>query len=152
MPELALEWIQAMLKVLLKYREVVGLGEMGEELVARSRSLRRLRGLLRDPQRAAAVVVARPAALPRLESARLVAALEKSGVSVGAVVVNAMTPAGCARCRRAAKAERREIWLLRRAIGLRRPMFATAATAPPPRGKRALSRWGETWSRIEGAR
>jgi arsenite-transporting ATPase len=149
MPELALEWIRAMLAVLLKYREVVGLGELGEELVARSRSLRQLRDLLHDKTRAAAIVVARAAALPRLETGRLIRSLGKHHVSVSAVVVNAMTPPGCVRCRQSAAAEGREVRGLRSALGARVRMFRAPAVAPPPRGAGALSRWSRTWSKID---
>ncbi|HEY4564003.1 MAG TPA: ArsA family ATPase, partial [Thermoanaerobaculia bacterium] len=52
MPALALAWDRYLLSLLLKYREAVGLGGLAQELVALSRSLKRLQALLRDPARA----------------------------------------------------------------------------------------------------
>jgi arsenite-transporting ATPase len=152
MPELALSWIQAMLAVLLKYREVTGLGALAEELVATSRALRGLGARLRDPRQAAIVVVTRAAELPRLETARLLSRLRRQRVAVSAVVVNALTPSGCRRCRRAAAAERREVGALATLAGAPRMLVATPAVAPPPRGGPSLSRWSRTWKRIERTR
>ena len=42
MPATALAWVHALLAILLKYREVVGLGEVAAELVATARRLREL--------------------------------------------------------------------------------------------------------------
>src|SRR4029078_9408376 len=57
LPESSREWIQALLAVLLKYRQVVGLGRLAEELVEMSKKLRGLEALLRDPARTAFVAV-----------------------------------------------------------------------------------------------
>jgi arsenite-transporting ATPase len=151
MPDLALEWVQAILAVLLKYRDVVRLGALAEELVRLSRSLKRLHALLRDPAQAAIVVVTRPADLPRLETARLLAELKRRRMPVSAVIVNAATPPGCPRCRRTAAVERREIHALRRAVPRSKAVLEAPAVAPPPTGTEALSRWGRTWKRIEAA-
>jgi arsenite-transporting ATPase len=150
MPDLALQWVQAILAVLLKYREVARLGALAEELVSASKSLRRLRDLLRDERRAGVVIVTRPAELPRRETERLVRALRRAKIPAAAAVVNAVTPPGCARCRRAARIEQPQVRALRRALPRGRPMLAAPAIAPPPRGTAALSRWAQTWSRIEG--
>ena len=79
MPETALDWVQALLAILLKYREVVGLGELAAELVATARRLRALRALLADPARARVVAVTRAAELPRRETERLLARLRRLG-------------------------------------------------------------------------
>ena len=92
MPGLALEWVRALLTVLLKYRRVLGLGALAEDLVELSRGLRQFQMLLSDPHRARVVVVTRAAALPRLETARLLRRLDQLGLAVSAVVVNALTP------------------------------------------------------------
>jgi arsenite-transporting ATPase len=61
MPATALGWVHALLAILLKYREVVGLGEVAAELVTTARRLRELGALLTDAARARVVVVtARP--------------------------------------------------------------------------------------------
>ncbi|HKV08301.1 MAG TPA: ArsA family ATPase, partial [Thermoanaerobaculia bacterium] len=98
MPRVALAWDHALLSILLKYREAVGLGELAEELVALSRSLKGLQALLRDPARTGFVAVTRAAELPRRETVRLLQALRRLSIAVPAVVVNAVPPPGCERC------------------------------------------------------
>jgi arsenite/tail-anchored protein-transporting ATPase len=143
MPEKALGWVHALLAILLKYRRVIGLGDLARTLTAMSRELRELRQLLRDPARALFVPVTRAAALPRLETQRLLGALRRLGVPAGPLLVNALTPPGCARCRRAARAEAGEVAALR---GRTPAMLAAPAVAPPPRGARALLAFGRTWT------
>ena len=153
MPDTALEWVHAFMAILLKYRAVMGLGELGQDLVAVARELRALRGLLTDPTRATVVAVTRAAELPRLETRRLLGSLRALGVGVGAVLVNALTPRGCARCRRIAAVETRTLAALRRDVTTQAPrgcaIIQASAVAPPPRGPAALAAWGRTW-KIEG--
>jgi arsenite-transporting ATPase len=148
MPELALEWIKAVLGVLLKYREVVGLGALAQELVTRSRQLRGLRDLMADKRRSVTVAVTRAAELPRRETVRLLKELRRHRMAVKITIVNAMTPPGCARCRRAARQERASVRALRSAIGRAATTMETLAVAPPPRGGKALADWARTWKRI----
>jgi hypothetical protein len=68
---------------------------------------------------------------------------------VGAVLVNTVTPPGCARCRRAAAVEAREIGALgaavRAAAGRRYAMISAPIEAPPPRGVAGLGQWLRRW-------
>ncbi|MES1243656.1 MAG: ArsA family ATPase [Acidobacteriota bacterium] len=129
-PELALEWDRALLSILLKYREAVGLGSLAEELVELSRSLRRLLALLRDPDRARFVAVTRDGELPRRETARLLEELKRLTIAVPAVIVNAASDPiregyeGCA-------------------------IMTAPAVYPPPRGAEALAGWARTWKRTD---
>ncbi|HMC33600.1 MAG TPA: TRC40/GET3/ArsA family transport-energizing ATPase [Myxococcales bacterium] len=143
MPEKALGWVHALLAILLKYRRVIGLGDLARTLTTTARELRDLQELLRDPARALFVPVTRAAVLPRMETERLLRALRRLGIPTGPVLVNALTPAGCGRCGRAAAVEAGEVAALRR----RTPaMLATPAVAPPPRGARQLLAFGRTWA------
>lgn len=146
LPPAARGWIQAFLALLLKYREVVGLGRLAEDLVTVSRQLRELEALLQDPARTGFVAVTRPAALPREETVRLVAALRRLKVPVAALLVNAVTPPGCDRCRRAAAVETTEVARVRRSLtGAGGPLILAPTVAPPPRGRTALAGWGRRW-------
>lgn len=151
MPDAALDWVHAFMAILLKYRKVIGLGDLGADLLALSRDLRRLQALLGDRARTCAFAVTRAAALPRLETERLVTELTRLDVPLAGVIVNALTPPGCARCRAAAAAEQRVVRALvadLRASG-RAPAAIIGAPAftPPPRGVRALTRWQSSWAR-----
>jgi arsenite-transporting ATPase len=155
MPELALEWARSFMAVLLKYRQVAGLGRLAEELLAAARDLRALAALLHAEAGTAFVAVTRPGALPRLETVRLVGRLREMRIPLAAVLVNALTPpGGCARCRRAARDEGREVarldGSLRALTGPRPPMILAPLVAPPPVGARALSAWSGQWTQAPG--
>jgi arsenite-transporting ATPase len=150
MPELALSWDHYLLSLLLKYREAVGLGDLAAELVELSRSLKRLEALLRDPARARFVAVTRAAELPRRETVRLLRSLRALEIAVPAVVLNALPPAGCARCggsAGAAEALRKDL----RGLGLDRCAIMNApALFPPPRGVARLAAWVQRWEKLTG--
>ena len=114
MPDAAREWVQVLLRVLLKYRSLVRPGQLASELVDLSKSIRRLQELLRNPRDTRFVVVTRAAAVPRLETERLLGRLRRLRLAAPAVIVNAMTlaPGRCPLCRATAAAERRELALL----------------------------------------
>jgi arsenite-transporting ATPase len=147
MPDAAREWIQVLLRVLLKYRTLVRPGRLAEELVEVSKAIRELIALLRDANTTKFIVVTRAAELPRRETERLLRRLRRLHLSAPAIVVNAltMTPGRCARCRAVAAAERRELVSLRRACGTRWAIIQTPLSAPPPRGAKALDAWARTW-------
>jgi len=142
LPERALGWVHALLGILLKYRRVIGLGDLASTLTTAARDLRELQALLRDPRRTLFVPVTRAAELPRLETERLLAALRRLGIATAPVLVNALIPPGCARCKRAAAAEDVQVAALLR----RTPAMLTApAVVPSPRGRRALLAFSRTW-------
>ena len=151
MPEAAREWVQMLLRMLLKYRNLVRPGQLAAELLDLSKSIRALQELMRTPDRARFVVVTRAAEVPRRETERLLARLKRLRLHVPFVLVNAMTlgPGRCPRCRRATTTERRQVELLIRAC--RRAfrdcaIIQTPLTAPPPRGADALERWARAWT------
>ena len=149
MPDAAREWVQVLLRVLLKYRSLVRPGQLAAELVEISKSIRELH---RAAARSRAARVHRrdaAAEFPRLETKRLLTRLRRLHLSVPAVVVNALTlGAGrCPRCRAVAAAERRELAALRRVVRQRCAIIQTPLSAPPPRGVKALDAWARTWSR-----
>jgi arsenite-transporting ATPase len=143
LPEGALEWVHAFLAVLLKYREVLGLGDLAADLVQLARELRGLQALLRDAGRARVLVVTRAAELPARETRRLLQALAGLGLPVPTLLVNAVTAPACARCRRAAAAEARAI----RGFGQggAAPLLLAPDRPAPPRGAAALVEWSAQW-------
>lgn len=137
LPEVALAWDHALLSLLLKYREVRPPGPLAADLVELSRGLKRFSALLRDPARARFVPVARAAELPVRETGRLLAALDRLGLAVPAVVVNAAE---------GGKGERRWIERLRgRCARGACAMILAPAVVPPPRGLAGLAGWSAGW-------
>jgi arsenite-transporting ATPase len=143
LPEKALEWVHAIMSVLLKYRHVIGLGELASDLTALSRRLRALVELVHDPEATAFVAVSRPARLPRLETERLVASLRELRVPLAAIVINAVTEPSCARCAAAAALERRETAILEK---LAQAAVLAPAIHPGPRGLADLAAFHGRWS------
>lgn len=143
MPGLIQDWARALMSILLKYQGVARVGDLGALLLDLSKGLGRLRELLADPRRTAFVAVTRPAALPRLETARLLRRLARLRIAVAAVVINAVGRGTCARCVRIAAAQAREIAAVRgsAATTKSRILVLTAATVPPPLGPAALDAW-----------
>jgi len=171
MPQIVHEWVQLLMRVLLKYKAVAAPGALGAELVDLSRAIRELRRLLADARGTRFIVVTRVADVPAAETARLLRSLRRLRIAVPAVVANAMTraPDGCPRCRRIAAGERRRLAPLRRAVrrtqhpapstqhrapSTQHPqgcaIIQTPLTAPPPRGIAALERWRREWLMADG--
>ena len=152
MPGLMQDWVRALMSILLKYQGVARLGDLGALLLNLSKGLGRLRDLLADPSQTALVAVTRPAALPRLETMRLVQRLKRLKIAVAAVVIAAVGRGGCQRCVSAARAQQREILATRRAArAMKVPaLVLTAARVPPPLGVPALQNWTRAgWRRGE---
>jgi arsenite-transporting ATPase len=133
MPALALEWSHRLMRLMLKYRDIGGLGETAEDLLAFARRTRRLGDLLRDPTQAGLVVVALDEPLVRGETARLVAATRAEGVEVRAVVWN-----------RWATADVPVPLPVTPALA----QFVAPAAVPPPVGVAALRAWAGQWREL----
>lgn len=150
MPGLVQDWARALMTILLKYQGVARVGDLGALLLDLSKGLGRLRALLVDPQRTAFIVVTRPAALPRLESARLLRRLARLKIPVAGVVINAVGRGACASCVKASRAQQREIAAVNRlAAGPARRILVTPARVPAPRGPADLRTWSATGWRLE---
>ncbi len=88
LPELALEWVRMLMRLTLKYREVIGIGALAEELIAVSKQLKATISLLRDAGRCAFVPITIAEPLSIDEMGRLVATLEQAGMPIAAVILN----------------------------------------------------------------
>lgn len=91
MPVTALDWTRAVLRILLRYRAVLGLDDFAADLLAFARRLRGVIQLLGDEARTGVVVVTLGEALPRLETGRLVSALRAGGTPLAAIIHNRWT-------------------------------------------------------------
>ncbi|HEX6629954.1 MAG TPA: ArsA-related P-loop ATPase, partial [Gemmatimonadaceae bacterium] len=145
LPALALDWSHLVLRLLLRYREVVGLGELAERVLGFARDVRRLEATLRDRTATLVLVVARPEALGVPETGRLLARLAELGMAADVLLVNQLTagePPGIASPDAAGLAA--ELLAL---------PHAPAAVAAPlldagPHGADALRRFARSWRRL----
>lgn len=93
MPALALDWSHRLIRLILKYKEIAGLGEAAQELLSFSRRTRALNAMLREESRAGVVLVTLDEPTVCQETTRLSALLRASGVHVlGEVMNRASTP------------------------------------------------------------
>lgn len=148
MPALLHDWVHALMTILLKYRQITGLGEIGALLLDLSRRVGRLRELLTDATCTRFVVVTRAAALPRLESERLIGRLRRLGISTPYLLANAVGRGSCRRCGRERAAEGKELDRLQRAAnarGLRATLLLAPAEVPAPAGSDGIGAWGGRW-------
>ena len=88
MPQLALAWCHQLLRLMLKYKDVAGLGESAAEILDFSRKLRALDALLHDPARAGIVLVTLDQPVILDESARLAVEVRRLQVPLIGVVLN----------------------------------------------------------------
>jgi len=94
LPDIAREWFKTAFRLIIKYRGVAGvrLNNTAEVLLRRSRQLRLIEGVLRDPQRCQFVCVTIPETMSVAETKRLVERLAKLRVACGEVIVNMVAP------------------------------------------------------------
>lgn len=91
LPKTAGEWVREFMRLLLRYREVVPSGTLGEELLRASRALHAIDRAMKSDA-CAIVVVTRPERVVVAETKRLIDDVERRGMHVGGVIANAMTP------------------------------------------------------------
>jgi arsenite-transporting ATPase len=91
LPTVAGEWVREFMRLLLKYRDLIPPGSLGEELVTASRALKSLNDALHS-QDTAVFVVTRPERIVVAETKRLIETLEDRGIAVGGVIANYLTP------------------------------------------------------------
>ncbi len=144
----AQQWVALLMQLIVKYRLAGRAESLARDLVQVSRGLRTFRELLADSRRSQFVAVVRPAALPRLETSRLLDELRALRIATPLIVVNGETTGTCAACRRRMRGERQELTRLRRLRGRRSracDIMHAPLHLPPPRGSRDLLAWAAGW-------
>ncbi len=142
------QWVALLMQLVIKYRLAARAESLAHDLVHLSRGLREFRALLGDRARARFVSVVRPAALPRLETGRLLDELRRLNVPAPTVIINAESRGSCAACRRRAVAEQAEAARIRRLCDAVRPPCAimhAPLRIPPPHGVHELLEWSGSW-------
>ena len=132
MPALALSWTHRLMRLMLEYKEVSGLGDAARDLLDFARRTRALRELMANPARSTVLVVANDEPLVRDESQRLISACRERGADVGALVWNRVTGA---------------VAPLSGVVAPRQ--FVAPAVWPAPRGTPALRAWCATWRPLD---
>jgi arsenite-transporting ATPase len=91
LPKSAGEWVREFMRILLRYKDLIPPGSLGEELIRASRALTLVSETMRS-DRCNVIVVTRPERIVVAETKRLIAEVESRGMHVGAVIANYVTP------------------------------------------------------------
>ena len=132
MPTLAVEWSHRLMRLIMKYKDVSGLGEAAEDLLNFSRRTRALDALLHDPTRAGVVLVSLAEPTVIAETGRLAQSLASTGIAiVGDIRNRVREPASPDDAPPDAAATR--------------PFVLAPELDPPPVGVAAIRDWCERW-------
>ena len=107
LPEVALSWIRTFMKLILKYQNVVRATEVAEELVALSKSIKRVLALLTDPESCEFLAVAIPERMSLEETVDLTKSLDKLKVPLRRLLINGVVSEDAAKQCRFCKARRK---------------------------------------------
>lgn len=91
-PEIALSWLKAFLRLLLKYKGVVSLGRAAERVVELTRDVRRIKETLLDAAKTEFIGITIPEDMSMAETGRLLGSLKKLGVPCRRIIVNMAMP------------------------------------------------------------
>jgi len=91
--------VHEFMRILLRYRELIPPGTLGEELLRASRALHSVEETLRS-DRCRIVVVTRPERIVIAETKRLLGEIEQRGMHAGNVIANYVTPENDCPCDR----------------------------------------------------
>jgi len=132
MPALALDWSHRLLRLMLKYRELSGGGDLAGELIAFARRTRAVNELLHDETRAGVLVVALDEPVVRVEASRVIDRIRSLGSHVPGLVWNRVAEPP-------------------QPLPVEPPVrqFVAAAVSPPPIGAQRLLRWHDEWRALE---
>jgi arsenite-transporting ATPase len=97
LPATAGEWVREFMRILLRYRELIPAGSLGEELIRASKALHALEAAMRS-ESTCVIVVTRPERIVVAESNRLIAEVEQRGMRLGGVIANYVTPGNDCAC------------------------------------------------------
>ena len=128
MPAIALDWTHRLMRLMLKYQEIVGLGDAGRDLLEFAKRTRGLDALFRDHARAAFILVALDEPGVRRESELLATAVQARDIDLTALVWNR------------ASVEPRPL-----PTHVTERQVLAPEVVPSPVGIRALREWSASW-------
>jgi arsenite-transporting ATPase len=92
LPDVALSWVRTLLKLMLEYKQIIHWGDLAQELVSLSKSIKHTLSLLTDSSKTEFVGVAMPEKMSLEETARLYKQLLELRIPVRRLLVNKVIP------------------------------------------------------------
>ncbi len=155
LPQVALSWVRTFIKLLLKYQHVVHANRVAEELIALSKSIKRVIALLTDVRLCEFIGVAIPERMSLEETAALAARLKKLKVPMRRLLINGFVPeeaaSNCDFCGARRKAQISVIEDFRRWFGRSVELFVTPQQPHEIHGVRDLLEHFAHWQRLNEA-
>ena len=150
LPQVALSWIRTFMKLLLKYKDVLRANQVAEELVALSKSIKKVLALLVDAERCEFVGVAIPERMSLEETTDLAKSLEKLNVPLSKLLINGVAPAeACKFCKARRKAQDQVIAEFRKKFrGRSLEMFVAPQQPHEIRGLDGLEAHFSAWEKV----
>ncbi len=153
LPEVALAWVRTFIKLLLKYRNVVRWNGVAEELVALSKSIKRVAALMSDADSCEFAGVAIPERMSLEETLRLAEGLKRLKVPMRSLLVNNVVTREAARacdfCAARRRAQRRVTEEFRRALDEGVEIYTAPQHASEVRGRASLEAHFESRRKLE---
>jgi arsenite-transporting ATPase len=131
MPAITLDWSHRLMRLMLKYRDVLGRGEMGNDLLDFAKRTRAVDALLHDAAQCSVVLVSLDVPGVRAETERLAGEIAARGIDIAALVWNRV---------------RVDPSPLPASVVARQ--FFAGEVSPPPIGAPALREWSKSWHEI----
>lgn len=148
LPQVALSWIRTFIKLLLKYKDVMRANQVAEELVAMSKSIKKVIALLTDPERCEFVGVAIPERMSLEETVDLAKSLERLKVPMSKLLINGVVPVNdCKFCQSRRKMQEQVIDEIQ--VKFRRRGVDIFVAPQQPREVRGAQNLGEHFSAWE---
>jgi arsenite-transporting ATPase len=150
LPQVALSWIRTFMKLLLKYQHVMRATQVAEELVALSKSIKKVLALLTDAEGCEFVGVAIPERMSLEETMDLTKSLEKLKVPLRKLLINGLVPENeCRFCKSRRKMQEQVIKEFQTRFRRRSVEIFAAPQAPHEIcGARDLLEHFQAWDRV----
>jgi arsenite-transporting ATPase len=149
LPQVALSWVRAFIKLLLKYKNVVQWSGIAEELLAMSKNIKRVAALLADPQACEFVAVAIPEVMSLEETLRLTDSLKRLKVPMRRLLINNLVPieaaTGCGFCSARRRGQERVIEAFQSKLGKRLELLVAPQLPHEIRGRARLHKYFRSW-------
>jgi len=149
LPEVALAWVRTFIKLLLKYRNVVRWNGVAEELVALSKSIKRVTALMSDASACEFAGVAIPERMSLEETLRLASGLERLKVPMRSLLINNVVTREAARacdfCAARRRGQLRVLEEFRREMGGRVEIYTAPQHTREVQGRASLEAHFESW-------
>ena len=155
LPEVALSWVRTFIKLLLKYQSVVRPVGVAEELIALSKSIKRVLALLTDAEACEFVGVSIPERMSLEETERLTHTLKRLKVPMRRLLINGVVPSEaaipCDFCRARRRSQNGVLEDFQRRFGKMGNLFSAPQQPHEIRGPERLREHFAGWQQLSKA-